>query len=179
MRNRRNKGRGVLNTSNPDWNEDRGEYGRGYRDHGYEGDRGDFNYGSYEGNLGYGTSIGGRYENYGADRNYNDRGNYSTQYSRDSGFNRGRYSGDRDEGFTGYNDWRTSLMDRVIAIILTMEASEVPVTDLVMNTTAPTMKEETIIGAAEIMAAEIMDRITIGIVMNAASVAGGIRLPTK
>ncbi len=77
MRNRRNKGRGVLNTSNPDWNEDRGNYGRGYQDHGYEGDRGDFNYGSYEGNLGYGTSIGGRYENYGADRNYNDRGNYS------------------------------------------------------------------------------------------------------
>ena len=109
MRNRRNKGRGVLNTSNPDWNEDRGNYGRGYRDHGYEGDRGNFNYGSYEGNLGYGTSIGGRYENYGSDRNYNDRGNYSeSQYSRDSGFNRGRYSGDRDEGFTGYNDWRTS-----------------------------------------------------------------------
>jgi osmotically-inducible protein OsmY len=107
MRNRRNKGRGVLNTSNPDWNEDRGTYGRGYRDHGYEGDRGNFNYGSYEGNLGYGTSIGGRYENYGADRNYNDRGNYSTQYSQDSGFNRGRYTGDRDEGFTGYNDWRT------------------------------------------------------------------------
>jgi len=107
MRNRSNKGRGVLNTSNPDWNEDRGNYGRGYRDHGYEGDRGNFNYGSYEGNLGYGTSIGGRYENYGADRNYNDRGNYSSQYSRDSGFNRGRYTGDRDEGFTGYNDWRT------------------------------------------------------------------------
>jgi len=108
MRNRRNKGRGVLNTSNPDWNEDRGEYGRGYRDHGYESDRDNFNYGSYEGNLGYGTSIGGRYEDYGADRNYNDRGNYSTQYSRDSGFNRGRYSGNRDEGSTGYNDWRTS-----------------------------------------------------------------------
>lgn len=109
MRNRRNKGRGVLNTSNPDWNEDRGDYGRGYRDHGYEGDRGNFNYGSYEGNLGYGTSIGGRYEDYGSDRNYNDRGNYSeNQYSRDSGFNRGRYNGDRNEGFTGYNDWRTS-----------------------------------------------------------------------
>ena len=108
MRNRRNKGRSVLNTSNPDWNEDRGSYGRGYQNHGYENDRGDFNYG-YEGNLGYGTSIGGRYENYGADRNYNDRGNYSErQYSQDSGFNRGRYTGDRDEGFTGYNDWRTS-----------------------------------------------------------------------
>lgn len=109
MRNRRNKGKGVLNTSNPDWNEDRGNYGRGYQNHGYEGDRGNFNYGSSEGNLGYGTSIGGRYENSGSDRNYNDRGGYSeNQYSRDSGFNRGRYSGDRDEGFTGYNDWRTS-----------------------------------------------------------------------
>ncbi|HEX6223706.1 MAG TPA: BON domain-containing protein [Chryseolinea sp.] len=109
MRNRSNKGRGVLNTSNPDWNEDRGSYGRGYQNHGYEGDRGNFSYGSSEGNLGYGTSIGGRYENYGSDRNYNDRGNYSeNQYSRDSGFNRGRYRGDRDEGFTGYNDWRSS-----------------------------------------------------------------------
>ncbi|HZI25341.1 MAG TPA: BON domain-containing protein [Chryseolinea sp.] len=109
MRNRRNKGQGVLNTSNPDWNEDRGNYGRGYQNHGYESDRGNFNYGSSEGNLGYGTSIGGRYENYGADRNYNDRGSSSeNQYSRDSGFNRGRYSGDRDEGFSGYNDWRTS-----------------------------------------------------------------------
>ena len=102
MRNRRNKGKGVLNTSNPDWNEDRGNYGRGYQNHGYEGDRGNFNYGSYEGNLGYGTSIGGRYENYGSDRNYNDRGNYSeNQFSQDSGFNRGRYTGDRDEGFYG------------------------------------------------------------------------------
>ena len=109
MRNRRNKGRGVLNTSNPDWNEDRGNYGRGYQDHGYEDDRGNFNYGSYGGNLGYGTSIGGRYQDYGSDRNYNDRGNYSeSQFSRDSGFNRGRYMGDRDEGYTGYNDWRTS-----------------------------------------------------------------------
>src|SRR5688572_7167237 len=109
MRNRRNKGRGVLNTSNPDWNEDRGNYGRGYQNHGYEGDSGNFNYGSYGGNLGYGTSIGGRYENYGSDRNYNDRGNYSeSQFSRDSGFNRGRYMGDRDEEYTGYNNWRTS-----------------------------------------------------------------------
>jgi len=106
MRNRRNKGRGVLNTSNPDWNEDRGNYGRGYQNHGYENDRGDFNYGN-EGNLGYGTSIGGRYENYGGDRNYNDRGSYSEhQFSDDSGFNRRRYTGDRDEGSTGYNDRR-------------------------------------------------------------------------
>jgi osmotically-inducible protein OsmY len=106
MKDRRNKGRGVSNTSNPDWNDDRGY--RGNQERGYENDRGDYNYGSYEGNLGYGTSIGGRYENYGSDRNYNDRGNYSSQYSQDSGFNRGRYTGNRDEGFKGYNDWRTS-----------------------------------------------------------------------
>src|SRR5688572_30935476 len=105
MRNRRNKGRGVLNTSNPDWNEDRGNYGRGYQNHGYENDRGDFNYG--EEDLGYGTSIGRRYENYGADRNYNDRGSYTeNQYSRDSGFNRGRRYSGGDEGSTGYNDWQ-------------------------------------------------------------------------
>ena len=104
MRNKRNKGRGVSDTTNPNWNENRGYYGSGY-----EGDRGNSGYRDYEGMLGYGTSIGSRYENYGTDRNYNDRGSYSeNKYSRDSGLNRGRYMGDRDEGFTGYNDWRTS-----------------------------------------------------------------------
>lgn len=102
MRNRSHNRRGVLNTSNPDWNEDRGSYGRGYQNHGYENDRGNFNYGNEE-TMGYGTSIGGRYNNYGTDRNYNERGGYTeNQFSRDSGFNRGRYSGDRDEG---YNEW--------------------------------------------------------------------------
>jgi osmotically-inducible protein OsmY len=108
MRNRSHNRRGVLNTSNPDWNEDRGTYGRGYQDHGYQHDRGDFNYGK-EGDYGYGSSIGGRYENYGSDRNYNQRGGYTeNQFSRDSGFNRGRYMGDRDEGSNSYNDWRSS-----------------------------------------------------------------------
>jgi osmotically-inducible protein OsmY len=108
MRNRNHNRRGVLNTSNPDWNEDRGNYGRGYQNHGYDNDRGNFNYGnSNEGQLGYGTSIGRRYENYGSDRNYNDRGGYSeNQFSRDSGFNRGR--GGRDEGHQNYNDWRST-----------------------------------------------------------------------
>lgn len=111
MRNRSHNRRGVLNTSNPDWNEDRGSFGRGYQNHGYENDRGNFNYGS-EGHLGYGTSIGGRYSDYGADRNYNQRGGYGeNQYSRDSGFNRGRYTGDRDEGYGSYNDWRSSSGD--------------------------------------------------------------------
>jgi osmotically-inducible protein OsmY len=106
MRNRSHNRRGVLNTSNPDWNEDRGSYGRGYQNHGYENERGNFNYGS-EGNLGYGSSIGGRYSDYGPDRGYNDRGRYSeNQYSRDSGFNRGRYMGDRDEDYG--SDWRSS-----------------------------------------------------------------------
>lgn len=108
MRNKSHNRRGVLNTSNPDWNEDRGSYGRGYQNHGYENDRGNFNYGS-EGNLGYGTSIGNRYSNYGSDRNYNDRGGYGeNQFSRDSGFNRGRYTGDRDEDQSGHNDSRSS-----------------------------------------------------------------------
>lgn len=89
-----------MNTSNPDWNEDRGGYGRGYQDHGYENERGNYNYGN-EGNIGYGTSIGGRYSDHGSVRGYNDRGGYSeNQYSRDSGFNRGRYMGDRDEGYS-------------------------------------------------------------------------------
>ena len=95
--------RGVLNTSNPDWNEDRGSYGRGHQNHGYQNDRNDFNYGR-EGDYGSGSSIGGRYENYGSDRNYNQRGGYAeNMYSRDSGFNRDRYTGDRDEGY-GYNE---------------------------------------------------------------------------
>lgn len=111
MRNRSHNRRGVLNTSNPDWNEDRGNFGRGYRNHGYENDRDSFNYGN-EGNLGYGTSIGGRYSDYGSDRNYNERGGYNeNQFSRDSGFNRGRYSGDRDEGYGSSNDWRGSSGD--------------------------------------------------------------------
>jgi osmotically-inducible protein OsmY len=110
MRNRSHNRRGVLNTSNPDWNEDRGSFGRGHRNHGYENDRDTFNYGN-EGSLGYGTSIGGRYSDYGSDRNYNERGGYSeNQFSRDSGFNRGRYTGDRDEGGS-YNDWRSSSGD--------------------------------------------------------------------
>lgn len=107
MRNKNHNRRGVLNTSNPDWNEDRGTYGRGYQNHGYDNDRGysDFNYGS---RIGQGTSIGGRYD-YGTDRNYNERGGYSEdQYNRDSDFNRGRYQGDRDEGYNSYNDWRSS-----------------------------------------------------------------------
>lgn len=108
MRNRSHNRRGVLNTANPDWNEDRGNYGRGYQDHGYQHDRGEFNYGK-AGDYGYGSSIGGRYENYGSDRNYNQRGGYTeNQFSRDSGFNRGRYMGDRDEGSNSYNDWRSS-----------------------------------------------------------------------
>lgn len=108
MRNRNHNRRGVLNTSNPDWNEDRGTYGRGHQNHGYENDRGNFNYGA-ENSFGYNTSIGGRYENYGADRNYNQRGGYAeNQFSRDSGFNRGRYMGDRDEGYRSYDDWRSS-----------------------------------------------------------------------
>jgi osmotically-inducible protein OsmY len=109
MRNRDHNRRGVLNTSNPDWNEDRGTYGNTYRNHGYENDRssGNFNYGD---SYGYGSSIGRRYESYGEDRNYPRRGAYDeNQYTRDSGFNRGRYQGDRDEGFQGYgNDWRSS-----------------------------------------------------------------------
>ena len=110
MRNRGNNRRGVLNTSNPDWNEDRGDFGYGYRNHGYENNRDNFN--SKEGSFGYGTSIGGRYSDYGSDRNYNDRGyNSENQFSRDSGFNRGRYSGDRDEGYGSYNDWRASSGD--------------------------------------------------------------------
>jgi osmotically-inducible protein OsmY len=111
MRNKNHNRRGVLNTSNPDWNEDRGNYGRGHQNHGYENDRGNFNYGN-EGSVGYGSSIGGRYGNYGSDRNYNERGGYGeNQFSRDSGFNRGRYTGDRDEGYSSYNDWRTSSGD--------------------------------------------------------------------
>ena len=109
MRNRSHNRRGVLNTSNPDWNEDRGNYGRGYQNHGYESDRGNFNYGN-EGSFGSGSSIGGRYSS--GDRNYNDRGSYGeNQFSRDSGFNRGRYSGDRDEGTSSYNDWRSTSGD--------------------------------------------------------------------
>lgn len=102
MRNRNHNKRGVLNTSNPDWHEDRGTYGHGYQNHGYDNDRGsdNFNYGD---SYGYGSSIGGRYDNYGYDRDYSNRGNYGAQYTRDSGFNRGRYQGDRDEGFQGYN----------------------------------------------------------------------------
>jgi len=114
MKNKRNKGSDVSNTSNPGWNDGNVNYGRGYQDRGYGGDRSNFDYGS-EGHLGYGTSVGGgRYENYGNDRNYNDRGSYTeNQFSRDSGFNRGRYQGDRDEGFTGYNDWRSSYRNDV------------------------------------------------------------------
>ena len=108
MRNRRHNRQGVLNTSSPDWIEDRGSYGHGYQNHGYENDRGRFNYGNRK-NYGYSTSIGGRYDNYGADRNYNDRGGYAeNQFSRDSGFNRRRYMGDRNEGYNTYNDWRSS-----------------------------------------------------------------------
>ncbi len=111
MRNRSHNRRGVLNTSNPDWNEDRGSFGRGYGNHGYESDRGNFNYGN-EGNYGYGTSIGGRYSDYGSDRNYNERGRYGeNQFSRDSGFNRGRYTGDRDEGYGSSNEWGGSSGD--------------------------------------------------------------------
>src|SRR5688572_2786376 len=57
-------------------------------------------------------------------------------------------------------------MDRVIAIILTMVANEVRMTDLAMNTTSPIMKAGTIIVVSEIMEAEIMDRIIIAAVMN-------------
>jgi osmotically-inducible protein OsmY len=108
MRNRNHNRRGVLNTSNPDWHEDRGNYGHGYQNHGYDNDRGsdNFNYGN---SYGYGASIGGRYDSSGSDRNYGNRGNYGdTQYTRDSGLNRGRYQGDRDEGSQGSNDWRSS-----------------------------------------------------------------------
>lgn len=105
MRHRNHKRSGVLNTSNPDWHEDRGNYGRGYQNHGYESDRGNFNFG--DSRMGYGTSIGGRYNDYGYDRAYNDRGRFDeTRYSRDAGFNRGRYG--RDEGYNSYNDWRSS-----------------------------------------------------------------------
>jgi len=107
MRNKNNNRRGVLNTANPDWNEDRGAYGRGYQDHGYETERGRY-YGN-EGSLGYGTSIGGRYDNYGADRYYNERGGYTeNQFGRDSGFNRGLYRRSDDEGYNTYDDWRSS-----------------------------------------------------------------------
>lgn len=106
MRNRSHNRKGVLNTSNPDWREDRGTYGRGYQNHGYENDRGgEFNYGR-EGDYGYGSSIGGRYEDYGSDRNYNQRGGYTeNMYSRDSGFNRNRNTGDRNENYN-YNEPR-------------------------------------------------------------------------
>lgn len=108
MRNRRHNRRGVLNTTSPDWNEDRGNYGHGYQNHGYENDRGQFNYGNNE-NYGYSTSIGGRFDNYGADRNYNDRGGYAeNQFSHDSGFTRRRYPGDRNNDYSNYNDWRSS-----------------------------------------------------------------------
>ncbi|WP_276372581.1 BON domain-containing protein [Chryseolinea sp. H1M3-3] len=101
MRNRNNNRRGVLNTSNPDWREDRGSYGHGYQNHGYENDRSNFNYN--EGNMGYGTSIGGRYDNYGTDRYYNQRGAYAeNEYGRQS--DRTRYIRNRDEN--SYNDWR-------------------------------------------------------------------------
>jgi osmotically-inducible protein OsmY len=110
MRNKNHNRRGVLNTSNPDWNEDRGNYGRGYQNHGYEGDRGNTgsNYGS--GSFGSGSSIGGRYDDYGTDRNYNDRGGYSE--NQNSGFNSGRNRGNRDEGYTNYSDWRSSEYNR-------------------------------------------------------------------
>ena len=109
MKNRRNRESDASGTSHSEWNEGNSNYGRGYPSRRYAGDRSNFDYGS-EGNVGYGTSVGsGRHENYGYDRNYNDRGSYSeNQFSRDSGFNRGRYQGDRDEGYTGYNDWRSS-----------------------------------------------------------------------
>jgi osmotically-inducible protein OsmY len=109
--NKRNKGNDASNSSFPEWNEGRRNYGRGNQDqdYGYAGDRSNFGQGSSEGNYGYGTSVGNRYENYGSDRNYNDRGRSSeNQFSRDSGFNRGSFKGDRDEGFTGYEDWRSS-----------------------------------------------------------------------
>jgi osmotically-inducible protein OsmY len=101
MKNRNHNRRGVLNTSNPDWNEDRGKYGRGHQNHGYENSRND-NFGR-EGD--HGNSIGGRYEDYGSDRHYNQRGGYGeNMYSRDSGFNRDRYNEGRDEG--SYNERR-------------------------------------------------------------------------
>ena len=114
MRDKNHNRRGVLNTSNPDWNEDRGSYGRGYRNHGYESDRGDnSNYGSGNfgsGSLGTGSSIGGRYDDYGSDRNYNDRGGYTE--NQDYGYDSGRYRGNREEGYTNYNDWRSSEYNR-------------------------------------------------------------------
>ncbi len=103
MRNRNNNRRGVLNTSNPDWREDRGSYGHGYQNHGYENDRGNFNYN--EGNIGNGTSIGGRYDDYGARRYYNQRGGY-TENEHDRNSDRNRYSRGRDEDYNNYNDWR-------------------------------------------------------------------------
>jgi len=114
MRDKNHNRRGVLNTSNPDWNEDRGNYGRGYRNHGYESDRGDSsNYGSGNfgsGSFGTGSSIGGRYEDYGSDRNYNDRGGYTE--NQDYGYGSGRYRGNREEGYTNYDDWRSSEYNR-------------------------------------------------------------------
>jgi osmotically-inducible protein OsmY len=112
MRNRRNKGSDASGTSHSEWNEGGSTYGRSYPDRRYAGDRSNFDYGS-EGHVGYGgygTSVGGGlYENYGYDRNYNDRGSYTeNQFSRESGLNRGRYQGDRDEGYADYNDWRYS-----------------------------------------------------------------------
>lgn len=98
----------MLNTSNPDWNEDRGNYGRGYQNHGYESDRGNTgsNYGSAS--FGSGSSIGGRYDDSGSDRNYNDRRGYSE--NQNSGSYGGGYR--RDDNYTNSNDWRSSEYNR-------------------------------------------------------------------